>query len=126
MFVAYDLEERQTWCSNVTCGCYRGSSLCGSRHFVRNFTAYLNSSGGRLQGAVVLETLMNYNTTENSQTFPPRFELAFSTIFNQEKKRSFRGDFLAVIGRQDDGVLLRSFAENYPVTTGKEILCDDQ
>ena len=44
--------------------------VCGSSHFVKNFTAFLNDTGSQLQVAVVMDTTMNYNTTPNSQKFP--------------------------------------------------------
>ena len=117
MFVAFDLEENQPSCrGKSSCGCR--SIVCGSTHFVRNLTAYLNSSGSQLQGAVVLETAMNYNTTENSQKFPRGMQLFFDKVYRQEQSRSFRGDFVAVIGREDDSKLLESLTDHYDLTTG--------
>ena len=102
LFVAFDLEERQptvnTSCSKSgNCPCSGGS--CGSYYFVQNFSQYLNNSGVGFQGAIVLETILNYNTTPNSQVFPSGLKPYFTETYNKISQNGFTGDFLALIGR---------------------------
>ena len=85
LFVAFDLEE---------------SGLRGSGYFVQNFTRYLNSSGAGFQGAFILETILNHNTTPNSQELPPGLKQIFPQLYKYVSvDNEFKGDFLAVIGR---------------------------
>ena len=112
-FVAFDLEEVQDCCpgaENCTC---RGA-LCGSGFFVRNFTKYLNDTGATFQGAVIMDTVMNYNKSENSQKLPPGFNQGFPVVHKRMEQNKFRGDFLTAVGRQSDDKKLRSiFKEIY-------------
>ena len=59
LFVAFDFEELTAEC--------KVSSLwricCGSNRFVNNITSYLNSTGGTISGAIILETMLNYNSS---------------------------------------------------------------
>lgn len=54
MFVAFDFEEYTSQCNDIT---------CGSRIFVRNLTKHLQHSGGTVNGALVLETILNHNSS---------------------------------------------------------------
>ena len=65
-------------------------------------TQYLNNTGAGFQGAIVLETILNYNSTPHSQNFPRGFDLIFGQVHQQISKNNFKGDFLAVIGREAD------------------------
>jgi len=105
LFVAFDLEETQPACPlQGNCSCSGG--LCGSGHFVQNFSTYLNSSGEGFQGALILETILNHNTTPNSQDIPQSLQTVLPTVYNKVAKNNFKGDFLAVIGRlaNDEGL----------------------
>ena len=104
--MAFDLEENQPSCSGSgNCAC--ASITCGSRFFVQNLTQFLNSTGSDFQGAVILETVLDYDTTPNSQTLPSGFEQGFPQEYQEISQNQFKGDFLAVIGRaQDDGHLI--------------------
>ena len=106
LFVALDLEELQPGCpAQVNCSCAAG--LCGSGYFVQNFSSYLSSSGANFQGAFILDTILNHNTTSNSQEVPANFQSLFPQLYQQISNNSFRGDFLAVIGRlQNDNELM--------------------
>ncbi|KAL9979313.1 hypothetical protein ACROYT_G016961 [Oculina patagonica] len=113
LFVAFDLEEVQpvSNCSG-NCSCPRG--LCGSGFFVQNLTQYLNSSGAGFQGAFVLETILNHNSTPHSQIFPQSLQQYFPQVFGAISKNQFRGDFLALIGRShDDGKLLSAISNAF-------------
>lgn len=96
-FAAFDLEENQPSCSAVNCACTGG--LCGSGYFVQNLSRYLNSTGANFQGAFILETILNHNTTPHSQDLPSSIQSAFPQLYETISNNSFRGDFLAVIGR---------------------------
>lgn len=63
IFVAFDLEE---------VGCL------GSIFFVRDFLIQqiLQPYGAQLKGAYVLDTIMNYNETQFSQTLSPEWQTA--------------------------------------------------
>ena len=113
LFVAFDLEERQPTsnCSG-NCSCPRG--LCGSGFFVQNLTQYLTNSGAGFQGAFILETILNYNNTPQSQIFPQNLQQFFRQAYTEISQNEFRGDFLSLIGRSsDDGKLLSAFSNAF-------------
>ena len=64
--------------------------VCGSSHFVKNFTAFLNDTGNQLQVAVVMDTTMNYNTTPNSQKFPAGVQRGLPALYKFVKENNFR------------------------------------
>jgi len=116
LFVAFDLEERQPT-FNVSCSvsgnCSCPAGLCGSGNFVQNLTEYLNSTGASFQGAIILDTVLNYNDTPNSQRLPAGFDVAFAQQYQQVSQNQFRGDFLVVIGRAQDDTQLVSGITNF-------------
>ena len=101
LFVAFDFEER-------TRKCTVSPYLCGSNRFVNNITSYLNSSGGTISGAIILETMLNHNSSSGSQDLPDGFEQLFRDVYNEVKKNSMRGSFLAVAGRKESDKKLLS------------------
>ena len=115
LFVAFDLEETQPT-YNVSCSgsgnCSCPAGLCGSEYFVQNLTEYLNNTGSGFQGAVILDTVLNYDDTPNSQMLPTGFNLGFPEEYQQVSQNQFRGDFLVVIGRAQDDVQLVSGISN--------------
>ncbi|XP_022789247.1 uncharacterized protein LOC111328956 isoform X2 [Stylophora pistillata] len=119
VFVAFDFEEWELYCSNqtVTPRCACGSIDCGSRAFVANFTRFYNGSlksNGKFQGAIIMDTMFNYNTTSNSQRLPPGVDKLAPEIYHQIKEDEFRGYFLSMVGRGvDDAALLNSFWYHY-------------
>lgn len=101
--MAFDLQEWQPKCL----GSGNQGGLCGSSYFVQNLTEHLNNTGSSFQGAIILETVLNYNDTPNSQIIPSGFSVSFPKQYQQVSRNQFRGDFLAVIGRaQDDAHLV--------------------
>ena len=127
LFVAFDFEEWED-CSNKTlypnCAC--GQIDCGSRAFVANFSRFYNGSlhsNGKLQGAIIMDTVMNYNSTPHSQILPSSVETVFPDIYHQIKDDKFRGNFLSVAGRLvDDAALMDSFWYHYnQVKSGKNL-----
>ena len=104
--MAFDLEETQPACPlQGNCSCSGG--LCGSGHFVQNFSTFLSSSGVGFQGALILETILNHNTTPNSQDIPQSLQTVLPAVHDKVAKNNFTGDFLAVIGRlaNDEGLI---------------------
>ena len=127
LFVAFDFEEWED-CSNKTlyprCAC--GQIDCGSRAFVANFSRFYNGSSrsnGKLQGAIIMDTVMNYNSTPHSQILPFIIRKALPGIYNQIREDKFRGNFLSVVGRVvDDVALTVSFWYHYnQVKSGKNL-----
>ncbi|XP_077981191.1 uncharacterized protein YfbL-like [Glandiceps talaboti] len=109
VFVAFDLEESQ---EEVRKG------LIGSQHFVNDWLIdfLVNSDGtnSSFKGAIVLETLMNFDSGENAQTFPPGFKDGFKDLYNKISSRNFTGDFITVIGRQtNDAALMSGFTNHW-------------
>ena len=100
--MAFDLEEAQPTCpAQGNCSCGVGFNfICGSHYFVQNLTRYLNSSGAGFQGAFILDTILNHDTAPNSQVFPQGLQSVFPQLYQTVSDNQFRGDFLAVIGRQ--------------------------
>ena len=73
IFVAFDLEE---------VGCL------GSIFFVRDFLipqVLLAHGGAQLQGAFILDTIMNYNDTQFSQTLSPEWSNALPHFWSDIK-----------------------------------------
>ena len=113
LFAAFDLEESQptSGCSGQ-CSCPSGK--CGSGFFVQNFTQHLNNTGAGFQGALILETILNYDNENNSQIFPDVLKQVLGQAYTEISQNMFRGDFLALIGRSyDDGQLLSLVSKTF-------------
>nr|XP_006811326.1 PREDICTED: probable leucine aminopeptidase MCYG_03459-like [Saccoglossus kowalevskii] len=96
IFVAFDFGEKDQ---------------LGSFNFVHNWLpTFLSNSDGTnstFMGAIIMDCVMNYNNTENSQHFPLTFSLAFPELYFALQSENFKGNFLAVVGREhDDSPLL--------------------
>ena len=117
--MAFDLEEKQpkSGCSG-NCSCGPGGK-CGSGFFVKNFTQHLKNTGAGFQGAFILETVLNYNTTNHSQIFPDVLKNFLSQAYAEISQNRFRGDFLALIGRADNDAKLLSAVSNTFKKNGK-------
>ena len=126
LFVAFDLEEYQPSCPmQRNCSC--SGILCGSGHFVQNFSTYLSSSGVGFQGALILETILNHNTTPNSQDIPQSLQTYLPAVYNKVAQNNFSGDFLAVIGRlaNDEGLIkgiTNAFTQDGKYCTAPEVI----
>ena len=124
--MAFDFEEWENCTdtkSNPKCAC--PDIDCGSRAFVANFTRFYSGSiesNGKLQGAIIMDTVMNYNSTPNSQKLPPSSKWLIPRVYGQIEADGFRGNFLSVIGRQVDDVgLMVAFWYHYNrVKSGKK------
>ena len=101
----------------ANCSCT--SFICGSGYFVQNLTRYLNSTGIEFQGAIVLDTMLNHNTTPNSQDLPSSVQQVFPALYQKVRDDQFKGDFLAVIGRLNDDTRLINAVTNAFRSDGK-------
>ncbi|XP_063439139.1 aminopeptidase YwaD-like isoform X1 [Mytilus trossulus] len=123
IFVAFDLEEY---------GSCRGTSDCklpdvplaGSRHFLQEWISpWLQSNYGNavpavIHGVIILDTMMNYNTSAQSQTIPLQkdaFETAFPEAYASISSDNFQGDFLNLIYRKptNDSYLAKEFLKSW-------------
>ncbi|XP_070562276.1 uncharacterized protein [Ptychodera flava] len=66
----------------------------------------------QFQGALVMETIMNYNKSDGSQEFPEAIFNVSQEVYRHLVSRNFRGDFLTVIGRQTDANFSASFTSH--------------
>ena len=94
IFVSFDLEEENQF---------------GSKHFVQNWLpnwllANYGSDSRMVtpQGIIILDTLMEYSTKNNSQSFPEEIDVngSFPETYESIKSDYFRGDFLTLIYRK--------------------------
>ncbi|VDI22130.1 Hypothetical predicted protein [Mytilus galloprovincialis] len=111
IFVSFDLEE------------YGG--LSGSRNFLQDWlTPWLIKNYGstipeKLQGVIILDTIMEYNTSSQSQVFPlgalDQFQQFFPSAVESILSDDARGDFISLIYRQptDDRVLAETFDSSW-------------
>ena len=61
-----------------------------------------------------MDTVMNYNSTPNTQILPSSIDQVLPEIYHQIKEDKFRGNFLSVAGRLvDDAALMDSFWYHY-------------
>ena len=70
-----------------------------------------------------MDTVMNYNSTPQSQILPSAIAKVFPMIYRQIIEDKFRGDFLSLAGRAvDDLALTVSFSYHYnQVKSGKNL-----
>ncbi|XP_077981850.1 uncharacterized protein YfbL-like [Glandiceps talaboti] len=109
VFVAFDLEEMQE---------EAGKGVIGSEHFVNDwlidFLVNGDGTNSSFKGAIVLETLMNFDSGENAQTFSQGFKVLFEDVYNRVDSRNFAGDFITVVGRQtSDAALMSGFTNHW-------------
>eukprot|EP00095_Tigriopus_kingsejongensis_P012423 maker-scaffold1038_size68074-snap-gene-0.19 protein:Tk12423 transcript:maker-scaffold1038_size68074-snap-gene-0.19-mRNA-1 annotation:"hypothetical protein DAPPUDRAFT_306809" len=85
IFVAFDLEES---------GCY------GSMEFIRKYVIpEFVEKGVEIQGAYILDTLLNFDDDEGSQLVPENWHNVVPDVAKSIRKNKHKGDFLALISR---------------------------
>ncbi|CAD5125517.1 DgyrCDS13723 [Dimorphilus gyrociliatus] len=96
---------------------YEEFGLVGSENFVDQWLLpeILNKHNSTLQVALILETIMNYNDTSNSQSFPPNFNQMAPDTYAHLTRNDFKGDFLTLIGRIDDKSLAMEIIDEYDI-----------
>jgi len=102
IFVAFDKEEV-------------GSQ--GSHEFVREFLVpefFKGEKWPEFQGAIVLDTIMNFNQTENSEFLPNEWRQKIpESTFEEIEENDFRGDFISLISRSEPEKFLASTLEKH-------------
>ncbi|RWS29321.1 uncharacterized protein B4U80_11618 [Leptotrombidium deliense] len=87
LFVAFDLEELGLW---------------GSIAFIREYLLPKEIQRGvKFIGSYILDMVLNYDTSVNSQTLPNDFVLAIPGITTKLKSNKNRGDFISVWTRKN-------------------------
>ena len=85
IFVAFDSEE---------------SGSVGSYEYVRRqIIPYFIRRGIQITGAIILDTLMNYDPEVNSQNIPDKWGDIVPNVTSTVRLGKNKGDFVAVIGR---------------------------
>ena len=99
MLVAWDYEE---------------SGLLGSAAFVKEYLLpKINQSVyDKPLGSMSIETNLNYNEENDTQTMPPGLNLIAPTVTDELKRNGNRGDFYMIIARKDDADLGRETAKH--------------
>ncbi|XP_035677936.1 uncharacterized protein LOC118416793 isoform X3 [Branchiostoma floridae] len=101
VFVAFDLQCRD---NNDDTACSKGQ--CGSKFFVEEtlvpYLASLDIKSSDIQGVIIMDSILNYNNTKNSQTAPPGFENTplWEDVYVAEEEDGVRGNFIAIFSRQ--------------------------
>lgn len=124
IFVAFDLEE-DGYCDPSPSCKLPTMPLAGSRHFVQKWLpAWLRINYGNniplgMHGVIILDTMMEYNTSAKSQMIPseiiPLFKAAFPKAYASIASDNFQGDFLNLIYRQhtNDSYLAEEFLSSW-------------
>ena len=102
IFVAFDKEEV-------------GSQ--GSHEFIRGYLVpeffKPDTAWPVFQGAFVLDTIMNFNETENTQLLPEQWRSKIpDETYQQVKQDQFRGDFISLVSRSQPEKELTALIEN--------------
>ena len=101
IFVAFDKEEV-------------GSQ--GSHEFVRSYLVpefFQGDVWPEFQGAFILDTIMNFNETENTQLLPEQWRSKIpDETYQQVKQDQFRGDFISLVSRSQPEKELTALIEN--------------
>nr|XP_006821236.1 PREDICTED: uncharacterized protein LOC102805945 [Saccoglossus kowalevskii] len=103
IFAAFDMKEKE----EPTSACPSG--LCGSKNFVEVWLKeQLESTGSKVKGIIILDTIMNYDTKNQSQEiFLDNDE--FSSFNAEIRDADSKGDFLFGVGRKSDSKLMAAF-----------------
>ncbi|XP_078595938.1 uncharacterized protein LOC144873005 [Branchiostoma floridae x Branchiostoma japonicum] len=103
VFVAFDLQCGESPDHENT-ACSKGQ--CGSKFFVEEtlvpYLASLDIKSSDIQGVIIMDSILNYNNTKNSQTAPPGFENTplWEDVYVAEEEDGVRGNFIAIFSRQ--------------------------
>ena len=109
IFVAFDKEEV-------------GSQ--GSHEFVRSYLVpefFQGDVWPEFQGAFILDTIMNYNETVNSQSLPDLWKTKIpSTTFDNVESDDFRGNFISLVSRSEPEREMAEKLETHWISLGQD------
>ncbi|XP_041350638.1 uncharacterized protein LOC121369659 isoform X1 [Gigantopelta aegis] len=93
-----------------------GSISCGCKHFMNTWVPNFWSSTPVVSGVMVMDTIMNFDETRQSQKLPVSSEM-MRTLFPVAAKSiasdGSQGDFLTAIGRPADSRILDAFVNQF-------------
>ncbi|OXA43970.1 hypothetical protein Fcan01_21188 [Folsomia candida] len=92
----------------------------GAEALVQLYLPQMMQGRSRFGGAIVLDSIMNYNDEERSQSqYGGLFDKAFPLAYQEMSKRNFKGDFLAMVFRDDelDTPLVQAFERGWRSTS---------
>lgn len=91
-YIGFDLEE---------------AGLIGSSHYVQEGIL----PGETIEGMIDFEMIGYYSDEQNSQTFPPGFNLLYPALYNEVANEGFRGNFITNVSEADHSVpLMNAFS----------------
>ena len=98
MLVSWDYEER---------------GLVGSSFFVKDYLLpKIKQSEYELMGSMSLETNLNYNDENDTQTLPPGAERINAEAYAKMKENGFKSDFYMMMARPEDASLANEIAKH--------------
>ena len=98
MLVSWDFEE---------------SNLVGSNYFVKDYLLpKIKQSEYELMGSMSLETNLNYNDENDTQTLPPGAERINAEAYAKMKNNGFKSDFYMMMARPEDASLANEIAKH--------------
>ncbi|XP_019645848.1 PREDICTED: uncharacterized protein LOC109486460 [Branchiostoma belcheri] len=114
VFAAFDFEVKESATLDHA-ACHNAG--CGSAKYLKEllipYIKSLGISSNDFQGAFVLDSVMNFNSTEDSQRLPEeeRFKEApgLQEAYTRIQADGSRGDFIALVGRNFDSPLYQKF-----------------
>lgn len=101
-YIGFDLEE---------------AGLIGSSQYVQQGII----PGENIEGMIDFEMIGYYSEAQNSQTFPPGFNLLYPALYNEVSAEGFRGNFITNVSEADNSVPLMNVFENAAATYVPEL-----
>ncbi|KAI0222531.1 hypothetical protein LSAT2_026234 [Lamellibrachia satsuma] len=110
IFAALDLQRRET-----------GLTSFATEYLIADVIRKYAIPPDHFRGMLLLQTLMNFDTTEGSQTMPQAVFFVASEPANAVAARGNRGDFLAAVSLSQFGVgeLAKSYHDHWTEVTGQ-------
>ncbi|XP_002738582.1 uncharacterized protein LOC100368343 [Saccoglossus kowalevskii] len=113
VFAAIDMDVKES-ADKVRSACY-SRIACGTSAFMLSWLKpYLEEVGNPiLNVALILESIMNYDTTPESQIIPTKFKSTFPSAATEVEANQNRGVFLGMIGRRLESDVTTKIAEHW-------------
>ncbi|XP_066284106.1 uncharacterized protein [Branchiostoma lanceolatum] len=116
IFAAFDFEEKDTTTPGSACQNFG----CGSRAYVSDvlvkYLKFVGISSAQFQGAFILDSILNFNGSVDSQKLPPGdFQNApgLEDAYNAITAHNHKGDFITLVGRDHDSPLYQEFMRSW-------------